>query len=257
MVTEIGCPLHEREMKVWTGLGGGNSGIIGNSLHVYGFHRGASYVKATDYSRTHDPKGADGPYPNWGWCCAGDYHHGFAPTLMARHAVLLTRLMDDDPVLADICEMITKPWADKPVLYWARWDGVRNLKIYTGQGHDTWSHISVYRSRGNSSAQLWTPASAAVSPSGKPASGRSATLTPPPWPKGATWFTARPDAPAYATVRSWEARMRQRGWPVTVNGRFQPHDGDLLGAFQKEKGLKPDRLLGPKSFAAAWSLPVT
>lgn len=257
MVTEIACPLHEREMKVWTGLGGGNSGIVGNGLHVRGFHRGALTIPATDYSRQHDPKGPQGPYPNWGWCCAGDYHHGFKPALMARHAVLLTRLMDDDPALADICEMITKPWADKPVLYWARWDGVRKLAKYTGTGHDHWSHVSVYRSRGDSAAQLWAPASAAVTTGGKPVTGRSATLTPPPWPKGATWFAARANAPAYATVRSWEARMRQRGWPIGVNGRFQPADAHLLQAFQHEKDLLPDGRLGPRSFAAAWTAPVT
>jgi hypothetical protein len=51
--------------------------------------------------------------------------------------------------------------------------------------------------------------------------------------------------------------MRQRGWNVKVDGRLTERDGDILAAFQREKGLKPDRRLGPKTFAAAWTTKVS
>jgi hypothetical protein len=257
---ETGAPAHVGQMKVWTALGGSNSGIVGNRLHDYGFHRGASYVPADDYSRRRDPNGSDGPYSGWGLCCAGDYRHGGKKVLRARHAVLLTRLMDNDPTLSNVCEFIGQPWPDRPVYYWARWNGVRLLQRYLGQGHDLWSHVSVWRSDADDEPQLWTPASESTGGAGGglvvPVK-RPTTLKAPPWPKGATYFGARDNAPVYITVRVWEARMRQRGWPIKVNGRLTEADGDILAAFQKEKGLRADRRLGPKSFAAAWTSKVT
>lgn len=252
---EIPAPLHVAQMRVWETLGGKNSGIVGNLAHVRGFHRGADRVPASDYSRRRDPRGADGPYPNWAWCCAGDYHHGFKPLLLARHVVLLTRLMDDDPDLADVCEFIGKPWASKPVVYWARWAGVRTLARYTGAGHDHWSHVAVFRSRGASSARLWTPASAA---NGGPRSRRPAVLKAPAWPFARGFSFRERGAPRFSpVVRSWQARMRQRGWKIRADGFYGPRSAEVARRFQVEKKLSVDGLLGPKTFAAAWSLPVT
>lgn len=252
MVVESAAPAHIGQMKVWQALGGGNSGIVGNRLHSYGFHRGASMVAATDYSRRRDPNGYDGPYSGWGYCCAGDYRHGGNKTLRARHAALLTRLLDGDEDLANVCEFIGQPYEGKPVLYWFRGD---KLKKYTGQGHDLWSHISVWRSDSIDQPALWIPKAAPPAPPAKTPAG--VKLVAPAWPKNATYFGARDNAPVYATVRKWEARMRQRGWNIGVNGRLSVKDGDILAAFQKEKGLKVDRRLGWKSFEAAWTAKLT
>jgi hypothetical protein len=248
MVVESAAPAHVGQMKIWTALGGGNSGIVGNAAHTRGFHRGASFVPPTDYSRRRDPNGADGPYKGWGYCCAGDYHHGGNKTLRARHAALLTRLLDGDDELDQVCEFIGQPWENKPVVYWFRGD---KLKRFTGRGHDMWSHVSVWRSDSVDQPPLWLPRAAPAAPPPKTPGG--VKLIPPPWPKGITWFGARNDAPVYATVRKWEARMRQRGWNIKVDGRLTERDGDILAAFQKEKGLKADRRLGPASFRAAWT----
>lgn len=255
MVIETAAPAHEAQMKVWVALGGGNSGVVGNRLHKYGFHRGASFVPSSDYSRHRDPKGSDGPYSNWGYCCAGDYRHAGNKILRARHAALLTRLMDGDDDLANVCEFIGQPWPDKPVVYWAVWNGRRVLKRYSGQGHDAWSHISVWRSDAVDQPALWQPRETA--PSKPPKSPAGVKLVPPPWPKGATYFRPRDNAPAYATVRKWEARMRQRGWTLKADGRLSLADGKALKAFQKEKGLVADGLLGRKSFDAAWTTKLT
>jgi hypothetical protein len=255
MVVESAAPAHVGQMKVWTALGGSNSGIVGNRAHSTGFHRGAGYVHASDYSRRRDPNGADGPYSGWGFACAGDYHHGGNKILRARHAALLTRLMDGDDDLANVCEFIGQPWADKPVVYWAVWNGRRTLKRYSGTGHDMWSHVSVWRSNAVTQPALWQPRESKPTP--PPKTPGVVKLVPPPWPKGATYFAPRDNAPVYATVRKWEARMRQRGWTLKADGRLSLADGKILKAFQKEKGLTVDGRLGPKSFAAAWTAKVS
>lgn len=152
----VAAPVIQAEMDDWVRLGGGNSGIVGNGAHVYGFHRSAREVPATDYSRRRDPNGSDGPFTNWDYACAGDFHHGGKESLRALHRQALARLMANDPALSMICEFIGKPWADRPVMYWARWEGVTNLRKYTGSGHDMWSHFSWYRSRANQRPHLWT-----------------------------------------------------------------------------------------------------
>lgn len=256
MAVEKACPLHVTQMKVWTGLGGSNSGVIGNRAHSYGFHRGAAFIPATDYSRWRDPQGSDGPYPDWGWCCAGDYSHGGKAVLRARHAVLFTRLLDNDPALAHICEFIGQPYADRPVLYWARWNGIRTVQKYVGSGHDKWSHVSAYRSLAGKDAPLWTPASGAVTESGK-VTTKPTTLKPPAWPKGQASFKASSSPKYSALVRQWQARMKQRGWTVKADGYYGPSSAALARAFQKDKRITQDGILGPVTFTLAWTSPIT
>lgn len=155
MGTAVAAPVIEAEMKDWTSLGGGNSGIVGDQNHDYGFHLSANNVPASDYSRTRDPNGPDGPYADWDYCCAGDFDHKNDSKLRSMHANVLNDLMNDKYPM--ICEFIGKPWPDKPVYYWARWNGIKTLQKYTGVGHDHWSHISWFRSKANQRAYLWIP----------------------------------------------------------------------------------------------------
>lgn len=152
----VAAPVISTEMAEWVKLGGGNSGIVGNAAHDYGFHLAANEVGPYDYSRERDPEGSDGPYINWSYSCAGDFSHKNNEALRAKHRAVLSRLMAGQ--LPMICEFIGKPWADRPVYYWARWNGVGTLQKYTGSGHDHWSHISWFRSRANQRAYLWVPA---------------------------------------------------------------------------------------------------
>jgi hypothetical protein len=150
----VPAPVVVAEMAEWVGLGGGNSGIVGDAAHSFGFHDAANELPASDYSRTRDPNGPYGPYVNFSYACAGDFSHGNDETLRAMHRTVLARLMRGE--LPMICEFIGQPWADQPVYYWARWNGDAVLQRYTGQGHDHWSHISWYRSRVDQRAHLWT-----------------------------------------------------------------------------------------------------
>lgn len=150
----VAAPVIEAEMKDWVAKGGGNSGIVGNAAHDYGFHLAANEIPTSDYSRWRDPNGSDGPYVDWNYCCAGDFDHKNKSDLRKMHADVLSDLMAGKYPM--ICEFIGKPWADKPVYYWARWNGIDTLQKYTGTGHDHWSHISWFRSKVNQRAYLWT-----------------------------------------------------------------------------------------------------
>jgi hypothetical protein len=151
--TEVCAPVITADMADWIALGGKSSGCVGDARHGTGFHRGANFVPASDYSRRRDPNGADGPFVNGNWACAGDYHHGGNPELRKLHKGVLALLMNG--AFPMICEMIVQPDAGKPVMYWARWEGVKNLREYTGSGHDLWSHISITRSRADERPHLW------------------------------------------------------------------------------------------------------
>jgi len=153
MVDCVCSPAIDAAMADWIGCGGSNSGCCGNQKHTYGFHLAGGNVPVTDYSRRHEP----GRPADMSWACAGDFRHGGNPMLRGMHAVLLGRLLQRDPTLGMICEFIGQPWPNRPVYYWCAWDNPTELKVYTGVGHDMWSHISWWRSRGGERARLWQP----------------------------------------------------------------------------------------------------
>lgn len=66
-------------------------------------------------------------------------------------------------------------------------------------------------------------------------------------------------------LRQWQARMAERGWTIAADGYYGPMGateptGETAGvakAFQAEKGLVVDGLIGPATWEAAWKAPVT
>lgn len=54
-------------------------------------------------------------------------------------------------------------------------------------------------------------------------------------------------------LRTWQAQMRRRGWTISVDGLFGSQTASVVKAFQKEKRLGVDGLIGPKTWAAAWT----
>lgn len=58
-------------------------------------------------------------------------------------------------------------------------------------------------------------------------------------------------------LRRWQQRMSDRGWVIAVDGLYGNQTRDVARAFQHEKGLSPDALIGRDTWAAAWSAPVT
>ena len=58
-------------------------------------------------------------------------------------------------------------------------------------------------------------------------------------------------------VAIWQQRMRDRGWKIDVDSVYGPRSEQVCRQFQREKGLAVDGLVGPKTWAAAWTAPIT
>lgn len=65
------------------------------------------------------------------------------------------------------------------------------------------------------------------------------------------------EPPGHPGLRQWQQRMRDRGWRIDVNGLYDARTAEVAKAFQSEKGLNPDGLIGSYTFRAAWTAPVT
>jgi hypothetical protein len=53
-------------------------------------------------------------------------------------------------------------------------------------------------------------------------------------------------------VRTVQQRLKDRGKAITVDGAFGPKTHQVVIAFQMEKHLQPDGIVGPKTWAALW-----
>jgi peptidoglycan hydrolase-like protein with peptidoglycan-binding domain len=51
----------------------------------------------------------------------------------------------------------------------------------------------------------------------------------------------------------WQAQMAQHGWVITVDGHYGPQTARVTAQFQAKVKLKIDSLIGPLTWAAAWS----
>ncbi len=64
-------------------------------------------------------------------------------------------------------------------------------------------------------------------------------------------------------MRRYQERMRERGWRnsygglLVVDGVFGPQTARATRLFQEEKGLDVDGVVGPNTWTAAWTEPVT
>ncbi|WP_026124121.1 peptidoglycan recognition protein family protein [Nocardiopsis baichengensis] len=58
-------------------------------------------------------------------------------------------------------------------------------------------------------------------------------------------------------LRRWQRRMAERGWSIAADGLYGSRTAGVARAFQAEKGLSVDGLIGPRTWSAAWTEPVT
>jgi len=58
-------------------------------------------------------------------------------------------------------------------------------------------------------------------------------------------------------IRQWQQQMAGRGWHLDVDGLYGLESLAACKTFQAEKGLTVDGVVGPQSWAAAWTAPVT
>lgn len=150
---------------------------------------------------------------------------------------------------------------------------------YTGSNpHPTHVHISVLD--GYDSRRVWDlprfAAPAVVSMGGgmtAPIGGvrvQAKTVTSPAWPlpskhligrnphKRSTWHDGYGnDTTGRAAIKRFQQRLRDRGWSVTVDGYYGPDMVRLVAAFQRDQGLAVDSIVGPATWRAAWTNPIT
>jgi len=75
---------------------------------------------------------------------------------------------------------------------------------------------------------------------------------PPPFPG-----TNLVDYTAGHGTRTWQQQMAHRGWSITVDDQYGPQSASICRQFQAEKGLGVDGIVGPITWNATWTAPVT
>jgi hypothetical protein len=105
-------------------------------------------------------------------------------------------------------------------------------------------------------------AGGAPSPTPPPSGGGA-----PPFPYPAADYLgqARPDPHCHSgyyasdqpNVATWQGQMAARGWTIGVDGQYGPQSESVARQFQAEKGLAADGLVGPQTWGASWTAPVT
>lgn len=101
------------------------------------------------------------------------------------------------------------------------------------------------------------PPEGPLPPSGSPGAPPGDQTSPPadqvpPWP--GQLLQAGTTGP---NVTTWQARMDKRGWWIAIDGAYGPESEGVCRSFQLEKGLAADGVVGPDTWAAAWSAPIT
>jgi len=95
-----------------------------------------------------------------------------------------------------------------------------------------------------------------------------ATATAPAFPYPATDYLGVPSpdphchsgingAPDSGNVMTWQRRMAARGWNITADGSFGSQSQSVCRQFQQQVGLSVDGFVGPKTWQASWTEPVT
>jgi peptidoglycan hydrolase-like protein with peptidoglycan-binding domain len=51
--------------------------------------------------------------------------------------------------------------------------------------------------------------------------------------------------------------MKERGWDIKVDSNYGDESERVCRAFQREKGLAVDGILGPNTWRVTWESPVT
>lgn len=149
------------------------------------------------------------------------------------------------------------------------WKWVR----YNGPNpHTKHGHLSVVASALCDDISLWNlPMLGTIAPPGVTPPPRPPTGAAPPFPLPLGYYYGPLEGPKQsisgryktdtaamrAGLRTWQQRMRDRGWTISPDGYYGPQTRSVAIAFQREKGLTADGLIGPATWSAAWIAPIT
>lgn len=133
------------------------------------------------------------------------------------------------------------------------WQPAHAVKMSSDRGH---IHISARTDYTNSAVAADYDPVGRVIHRVSPAAPTGAQ-TAPPFPGRALEYVPGRALMHGEDVRTWQARMRARGWSLSADGLFGPLSADAAQKFQREKGLAVDGVVGPLTWAAAWTAPIT
>jgi len=136
-------------------------------------------------------------------------------------------------------------------------DAIEYLRQVGGAGSEIKGHRDGYATACPGEALYAWVRRGAPRPGGGTKTASKAAAKPagaPPWPGR---YLRYPPIMRGEDVRTWQARMRQRGWRIDVDGAYGPQSRQVCLAFQREKGLAVDGIVGPQTWAAAWTAPIT
>ena len=86
---------------------------------------------------------------------------------------------------------------------------------------------------------------------------RKAAGTIPGTPAGWYRYITQPPAMEGNDVRTWQRKMKARGWRIRTDGVYDKGAERVCVQFQREKKLEADGVIGPKTWRATWHAPVT
>ncbi|GAB3955083.1 peptidoglycan-binding protein [Streptomyces sparsus] len=66
-----------------------------------------------------------------------------------------------------------------------------------------------------------------------------------------------PPVTRHSSARTWQQRMSDRGWTITVDGAYGEQSRRVCLAFQEENGLSVDGVVGERTWYASWTAPTT
>ena len=72
----------------------------------------------------------------------------------------------------------------------------------------------------------------------------------PAWPGR---FLKQPPTMTGSDVRTWQQRMHDLGWSLSVDGAYGPESASVCRGFQTRWHLEADGVVGPLTWQAAWT----
>lgn len=210
------------------------------------------------------------------WAAPGANHDGLHLELAGRAGQTSGQWADDasTKILANGATVV-RAWCDRYGIP-ARWLTDTQLRDGTSRGLVTHAQVS----RVFKGSTHWDPgpnfpkarflelvtkgSAAAPKPTAPPRPPAGRTAPPFPLPRGhyfgpksgpvssvSGYYSHR------ANLRRWQQRMRDRGWAIATDGFYGPQTADVARAFQQEKRLGVDGLIGRETWDAAWTSPIT
>jgi peptidoglycan hydrolase-like protein with peptidoglycan-binding domain len=228
-----------------------SDGWIGDAAHAatkseHNPDPGTGIVRALDV--TDDP--AHGLSAEW-----------LAEVLRASHDPRILYIISNRRIASSYAAGGVAPWV------WRPYNGLN--------AHKSHVHVSVVEGKAADSVKAWTitadgkPSKPAPKPSSKPVKA----VTGPAFPLPRGWYFGPKSGPLQSVsgyfqrlsagrignryLRAWQLRMAARGWNITADGLYGDQTAEVARAFQSEKGLTRDGLIGRETWAAAWAEAVT